>query len=62
MGYVQTRQKGDHVRLTSQEKGEHHVSVPLHKPLKVGTLGAILAAVGEHLGLGRDELMKKMEL
>jgi predicted RNA binding protein YcfA (HicA-like mRNA interferase family) len=34
VGYVKTRQAGSHVRLTTQQEGEHHVTVPLHTPLK----------------------------
>ena len=54
--YEITRQKGSHVRLTTQEPSEHHITIPHHKPLKVGTLSAILADVAEHLGLSREEL------
>ena len=34
-----------HMRLTSRSNGEHHVTVPRHDPLRVGTLAAILDAV-----------------
>ncbi|NYE57789.1 putative RNA binding protein YcfA (HicA-like mRNA interferase family) [Carboxydothermus ferrireducens DSM 11255] len=33
-----TRQTGSHIRLTTTLKGEHHVTIPLHDPLKIGTL------------------------
>jgi len=34
------------MRLTSRVKGtEHHVTIPRHEPLRVGTLSAILAEV-----------------
>ena len=35
-GYVVTRQKDSHVRLSTQEHGEHHLTIPLHDPLRVG--------------------------
>jgi len=39
LGYFPSRpSKGSHVRLTTQQKGEHHVTIPLHKSLKLGTL------------------------
>lgn len=57
-GYAPTRQSGSHVRLTTVEHGEHHVTVPSHSPLRVGTLSAILAAVAAHFGISRDELMR----
>ena len=40
-GYQITRQKGSHPRLTTHRHGEHHVTVPNHDPLKIGTLAAI---------------------
>jgi predicted RNA binding protein YcfA (HicA-like mRNA interferase family) len=33
-GYVASRQKGSHLRLTSQAGGEHHVTVPSHAALR----------------------------
>ena len=62
LGYVQTRQVGDHIRLTTQQNGEHHVSIPLHDSLRVGTLAAILADVGQHFSLSRDELLRQLSL
>jgi len=41
-GYEVTRQTGSHLRLTTRLKGEHHITIPRHKPLKVGTLNSIL--------------------
>jgi predicted RNA binding protein YcfA (HicA-like mRNA interferase family) len=42
-GYEITRQTGSHLRLTSRIKGpEHHISIPAHKQLKIGTLAAVL--------------------
>jgi predicted RNA binding protein YcfA (HicA-like mRNA interferase family) len=37
-GYRIERQTGSHLVLTSAENGEHHVTVPNHHPIKVGTL------------------------
>ncbi len=42
LGYSVTRQTGSHVRLTTYEHGEHHLTIPLHSPLRIGTLSAIL--------------------
>lgn len=59
LGYEQTRQSGSHVRLTRQSgEGEHHVTVPLHSPLRVGTLNAILSDVAGHLGMSKDDLIR----
>jgi predicted RNA binding protein YcfA (HicA-like mRNA interferase family) len=59
-GYEITRQTGSHIRLTTRKEGEHHITVPQHNPLRVGTLSAILAEVAEHLDLSRDELVIKL--
>lgn len=59
-GYVATRQKGSHLRLTTQAGGEHHVTVPNHAALRTGTLNGILKDVAEHAGLSRDEVVKQL--
>lgn len=53
-------QTGNHMRLTTTRNGEHHITIPAHKPLKVGTLSAILRDVAEHMGLSRDELFVEL--
>jgi len=60
LGYGVTRQTGSHMRLTSHQGGEHHVTVPRHDPLRVGTLAAILDAVAAHHRLDRDELLSRL--
>ena len=59
-GYNVTRQTGSHLRLTTTEKGEHHITIPKHSPLRIGTLSAVLADVAEHLGTTRVELANKL--
>lgn len=47
LGYEQTRQTGSHVRLTyAGDEGEHHITIALHSPLRVGTLNNILNECG----------------
>ncbi len=41
LGYEVTRQTGSHLRLTTTEGGQHHVTVPRHDPLRVGTLASM---------------------
>lgn len=59
-GYRVTRQNGSHMRLTTQQNGEHHVTVPRHNPLRVGTLSGILADVASHFNLTREEVEEKL--
>ena len=60
LGYEVTRQSGSHMRLTIREGGEHHITIPAADPLRVGTLAAILAEVGEHLGLERGAIVSRL--
>ena len=45
------------MRLTTQRQGAHHVTIPRHDPLRIGTLSAILRDVEGHAGVGREELL-----
>lgn len=60
LGYTVTRQTGSHLRVTTHEQGEHHLTIPQHTPLRVGTLSAILADVAAHFRLSRDQLLKTL--
>jgi len=62
LGYVLTRQKGSHMRVTTQQDGEHHEVIPAHNPLKTGTLSGILKSVAAHHGIEVGELLQKLEL
>jgi predicted RNA binding protein YcfA (HicA-like mRNA interferase family) len=60
LGYVVDRQTGSHIRLTTQTNGEHHITIPNHSPIKVGTLSAILRDIEDHFELTRDELLVQL--
>ena len=60
LGYQPTRQRGSHVRLTTDQNGKHDVTVPRHDPLRVGTLAAILRDVANHFAISRDELLERL--
>ena len=62
LGYAITRQTVSHIRLTLADEPQHHITIPAHQPLKVGTLAAILADVGARLNLGRDALLDRLKL
>jgi predicted RNA binding protein YcfA (HicA-like mRNA interferase family) len=56
-GYEATRQVGSHIRLTSTIRGtQHHVTVPAHKELRLGTLVRILFEGAAYLELSRADL------
>jgi predicted RNA binding protein YcfA (HicA-like mRNA interferase family) len=55
-----TRQTGSHIRLTLDRQPQHHVTIPAHDPLKVGTLSAILADVAINQKVSREDLVKQI--
>ena len=59
-GYNVTRQTGSHLRLTSTTHGEHHITIPAHKNIKIGTLNNILVDVAGHFKISKEELIKKL--
>ncbi len=56
-GYAVTRETGSHMRLTTQQGGEHHVTIPDHASLRVGALASIIEEVAGHLALERGTLV-----
>ena len=62
MGYQRARQEGSHVRLTTRLDGEHHLTIPNHTPLRVGTFRSILKLVAAHHGLSVEELLNRLGL
>ena len=59
-GYQITRQTGSHIRLTTSENGIHHITVPNHNPLKIGTLSGILSDIADHFQISKKELQEKL--
>lgn len=59
--YEITRQTGSHIRLTSNFSGQvHHITIPDHTPLKIGTLNKILKDVADYLKIDRESLIRKL--
>ena len=59
-GYKVTRQIGSHIRLTTQKNGDHHITVPLHKAIHIGTLNNILKAISDHLEIDKETLVDEL--
>ena len=59
-GYEVTRETGSHMRLTTQQRGEHHVTIPDHANLRIGTLAGILADVADHFKIDRSTLVTEL--
>jgi len=60
LGYSVTRQSGSHIRLTTEQNGVHHITIPAHRPVKIGTLNSIIVSIAEHFGYTKNELMEKL--
>ena len=59
-GYSVTRQTGSHLRLTTKIGGEHHLTIPDHSSLRVGTLSAILSEAARHLKRDKFDLIREL--
>jgi predicted RNA binding protein YcfA (HicA-like mRNA interferase family) len=59
-GYQITRQSGSHMRLTTSLQGEHHLTVPAHKSLKIGTLDSILDDICNHFKIDKKSLLSEL--
>ncbi len=60
LGYQITRQAGSHTRLTTENKGVHHITIPDHSPLRIGTLSNILKDVALHFEVTKEELIEQI--
>lgn len=60
-GYQITRQTGSHIRLASTFMGaEHHITIPAHTPLKIGTLSGIVREIADYMGMDKREIMSRI--
>jgi predicted RNA binding protein YcfA (HicA-like mRNA interferase family) len=60
LGYEPSRQTGSHIRLTTLQNGQHYITIPNHKPLKTGTLNAILSDIAQHFEISKQELIERI--
>ncbi len=60
LGYRITRQTGSHIRLTTTEKGQHHITVPNHDPIKIGTLSGIISDIAIHFQSTKENIIEKI--
>ena len=60
LGYRVTRQAGSHLRLSCESPSQHHVTIPNHNPLRLGTLSGILDSVAVHQKIFREELLRRL--
>jgi predicted RNA binding protein YcfA (HicA-like mRNA interferase family) len=58
--YKQVNQVGSHIILQTEAPGHHRLSIPDHKPLRLGTLNAILRSVAAAKGVSREDLLASL--
>jgi predicted RNA binding protein YcfA (HicA-like mRNA interferase family) len=59
LGYEVTRQTGSHIRLTTTQEGEHHLTIPNHSPIKIGTLSSILSDISSHFKTSKEDIIRR---
>lgn len=60
-GYEVTRQSGSHIRLTGSFSGTpHHITIPDHSPVKIGTLNKILKEITDYLKTDKETLIREL--
>jgi predicted RNA binding protein YcfA (HicA-like mRNA interferase family) len=61
IGFQKVRQTGSHVRLECTIDGEPYgITVPLHDPLKTGTLIHIVKEIAQKTGRDWESIMEKL--
>jgi hypothetical protein len=48
--------------MTTRLNGEHHITIPNHRPIKPGTLQGILKNIATHHHITVDELRREIKL
>ena len=56
-GYAKVNQVGSHIILQTDQPEHHRVSIPDHKPLRLGTLNAILREVAKAKKTTREAIL-----
>lgn len=58
--YREVRQTGSHIILETETPTRQTLPIPAHKPLRLGTLNAILRMVAEHKGVSRETVLDRI--
>lgn len=55
--YSIVHQTGSHIIWVTEQPAHHRISIPAHKPVRVGTLEDILKEVASHKGVTKDDIL-----
>jgi len=58
--YRETHQTGSHIILRTEEPTGQTLPIPAHKPMRTGTLAAILRMVCNHKKVSRDTVLHRL--
>jgi predicted RNA binding protein YcfA (HicA-like mRNA interferase family) len=59
-GYRRVTQEGSHVILETNDPRQHRISIPVHSPLRLGTLNAILRAIAALKGVEKEDILRHL--
>jgi len=59
-GHEIVRQSGSHITITTILNGQHHLTIPNHDPIKIGTLNVIVSNVANHFNISKDQVMQEL--
>jgi predicted RNA binding protein YcfA (HicA-like mRNA interferase family) len=59
-GYTVSRQRGSHIRLTTLQNGQHHITIPNHNPIRLSTLSSIVNDVALHFGKTKETIANEI--
>jgi len=60
-GYTVSRQAGSHIRLSAHQTTQvHHITIPDHDPIKIGTLNKILNDIAAFQKISKEQLIQQL--
>ena len=62
IGYRETRRTYTHIRLSQKNphNQEHHITIPDHNDIKIGTLNNIINDLSDHLRIEKKKLIEEL--
>jgi predicted RNA binding protein YcfA (HicA-like mRNA interferase family) len=60
LDYYPTRQKGSHIRLSNKSEPTHHITIPNHRPIKIGTLSSIIKDIAANNKMSKEDLLNML--
>ena len=57
VAYTKVHQVGSHIILQTEAPRHHRIAIPDHKPLRIGTLNAILREAAAAKNVSREDIL-----